>query len=134
MSGMCLSFGEKFSIVATGGLQPVFTCASVYFHSAGQEGRRRFIEWEVTTRDGGLETKILRSRSRDWVKKSDLGLEATGSRSRSGICVSRLLLLVPYFSCLHHVSEEIALPSCWQNIVVLDNKDLLANLYRPEGS
>ena len=44
MSGLYSPFAEKLSIVATGGLQPVFT-----FHSAGQEGRRRFIEWEVTT-------------------------------------------------------------------------------------
>ena len=44
MSGLYLPLEEKFSIVATGGLQPVFT-----FHSAGQEGRRRFTEWEVTT-------------------------------------------------------------------------------------
>ena len=46
-----------------------------------------------------------KSRSREWVKNSDLGLEATGSRSRSRYCVSRLLLLVSHFSCLHHVSE-----------------------------
>ena len=44
MSGLYSRFEEKLSIVATGGLQPVFT-----FHSAGQEGRRRFIEWEVAT-------------------------------------------------------------------------------------
>ena len=31
-----------------------------------------------------------KSRSRDWVKNSDLGLKATGSRSRSRNCVSRL--------------------------------------------
>ena len=36
MSGLYSPFEEKLSIVATGGLQPVFT-----FHSAGQEGRRR---------------------------------------------------------------------------------------------
>ena len=45
MSGLYSPFEEKFSIiVATDGLQPVFT-----FHSAGQEGRRRFIEWEAPT-------------------------------------------------------------------------------------
>ena len=49
------------------------------------------------------------------MKYSDLGLEATGSRSRSKNCVSRLLLLVPHFSCLHHVSEEVALPGLLQN-------------------
>ena len=43
------------------------------------------------------------------MKNSDLGLEATGSRSRSRNCVSRLLLLIPHFSCLHYVSEEVAL-------------------------
>ena len=49
MSGLYSPFEEKFSIVATGGLQPVSTCAVFTFHSAGQEGRRRFVEWEVTT-------------------------------------------------------------------------------------
>ena len=39
MSGLYSLFEEKFSIVATDGLQPVFT-----FHSAGQEERRRFIK------------------------------------------------------------------------------------------
>ena len=43
MSGLYSPFEEKLSTVATGGLQPVLT-----FHSAGQEGRRRFIEWEIT--------------------------------------------------------------------------------------
>ena len=44
MSDLYSPFEEKFGIVATDGLQPVFT-----FHSAGQEGRRRSIKWEVTT-------------------------------------------------------------------------------------
>ena len=44
MSSLFSPFEEKFRFVATGGLQPVFT-----YHSAGLEGRRRFIEWEVTT-------------------------------------------------------------------------------------
>ena len=35
-----------------------------------------------------LETQILRSWSRDWVKNSDLDLEATGSWCRSTNCVS----------------------------------------------
>ena len=39
MSDLYSPFEEKFSIVATGGFQPMFT-----FHSEGQEGRRRFIE------------------------------------------------------------------------------------------
>ena len=43
MSSLYSPFEEKFSIVATVGLQPVFT-----YHSAGQEGQRRVIEWEVT--------------------------------------------------------------------------------------
>ena len=63
----------------------------------------------------GLQHIHIRFRSRDWVKNSDLGFEATGSRSRSRNCVSRLLLLVPHFSCLHHVSEEVALPCWFQN-------------------
>ena len=44
MSGLYSPFEEKFGIAATGGLQPVLT-----FLSAGQEGRRRYIEWKVTT-------------------------------------------------------------------------------------
>ena len=56
MSGLYSSFEEKFNIVATGGLQPVFILAPVFtFHSAGQDGRHRFIEWEVTTASMYLE-------------------------------------------------------------------------------
>ena len=47
--------------------------------------------------------------SRQVKSETRLG-EKLGSRSRSRNCVSRLLLLVPHFSCLHHVSEEVALP------------------------
>ena len=52
MSGLYSPFEEKFRIVATAdGLQPVFSLlVPVFtFDSAGQEGRRRFFEWEVTT-------------------------------------------------------------------------------------
>ena len=55
---VCIYLLKKSLVLLLGGLQPGCTCASVYFHSAGQEGRRRFIEWEVTTRDRGLKTSL----------------------------------------------------------------------------